>query len=337
MKQDWRDTEEFDSRTKAIRILSLYDTLSRGNVVNKQQAAINFSVSEKAIQRDINDLRAYLDDQSLNGEGCNISINYNRAKKGYEMIRGSTWLTQEEVLAIAKILLESRAFSKSELNQLLNKTIAQCLPDSRKNVTENIRNELHHYLPVAHSQPLINKIWDISMAIRERRLLEITYLKPGAATTTCRVLEPCGLIFSEYYFYLIAYIKGLGYEFPATYRLDRIKSYLISNQHFHIPETERFEEGEFRKRVQFMRAGKLVKITFRFWGPSIDAVLDRLPTAKVIGMEENKAIIEAKVFGDGIKMWLLSQAEFLEVLMPDDFRKEMRETMLRMLNNYKFE
>ena len=116
MKQDWQGTEEFDSRKKAIRILSLFDTLSRGNVVNKQQAAIDFSVSEKAIQRDINDLRAYLDDQSLNGEGCNISINYNRAKKGYEMIRGSAWLTQEEVLAIAKILLESRAFSKSELD-----------------------------------------------------------------------------------------------------------------------------------------------------------------------------------------------------------------------------
>ena len=31
-----------------------------------------------------------------------------------------------------------------------------------------------------------------------------------------------------------------------------------------------------------MRAGSLMKITFRSWGPSLEAVLDRLPTAKVI-------------------------------------------------------
>lgn len=337
MNQDWQDADEPESRTKLIRILSLYDTLCRGNIVNKQRAAINFSVSEKAIQRDINDLRAYLDDQRLNGQGCNISINYNRVKKGYEMIRESSWLTQEEVLAIAKILLESRAFSKSELNLLLNKTIAQCLPDSRKNVSENIQNELFHYLPVAHGQPLISKIWDVNSAIRERRLLEITYLKPGAAATTCRILEPCGLIFAEYYFYLIAYIKDLGYDFPATYRLDRIQSYSITDQHFRILEAERFEEGEFRKRVQFMRAGKLLKIIFRFWGPSLEAILDRLPTAKIIGWEGDKAMVEAEVFGDGIKMWLLSQAEFLEVLKPDFYRKEMKETVFRMLNNYSLE
>ncbi|MGC7873329.1 helix-turn-helix transcriptional regulator [Desulfosporosinus sp. SYSU MS00001] len=334
MNQDWQDANEPESQTKLIRILSLYDTLCRGNIVNKRRAAIDFSVSEKAIQRDINDLRAYLDDQSLNGEGCDISINYNRAKKGYEMIRGSNWLTQEEVLAIAKILLESRAFSKAEINLLLEKLIVQCLPGSRKNVTENIRNELYHYLPVAHGQSLINKIWDISLAIRERRLLEINYLKPDASAVVSRTLEPRGLIFSEYYFYLIAYIKDLSYEFPATYRLDRIQSYLITNQHFHIPEADRFEEGEFRKRVQFMRAGKLMRITFRFWGPSLDAVLDRLPTAHVIGWEENNAIVEAEIFGNGIKMWLLSQAEFLEVIKPDDFRQEMKDTLLRMIDNY---
>lgn len=335
MNQEWqKDSDRLESRSKTIRILSLYDSLNKGNIVNKQQAAVKFSVSEKAIQRDLDDLRAYLDDQSLNGDSINSSINYDHVKRGYTLNRGSTWLTQEEVLAIAKVLLESRAFSKSELNLLLDKLIDQCLPDTRKHVTDVIRNERFHYLPVAHGQSLLHKIWDVSLAIREQREVKITYMKPGSSTPITRELKPCGLIFAEYYFYLIAYIKDLGYDFPATYRLDRIQSYSVTTHHFRIPEANRFEEGKFRKRVQFMRAGKLMRITFRFWGPSLDAILDRLPTAHVIEWEGNKAVVEAEVFGDGIKMWLLSQAEFLEVIKPDDFRREMKDTLLRMINSY---
>ena len=36
----------------------------------------------------------------------------------------------------------------------------------------------------------------------------------------------------------------------------------------------------------------------------------------------------------GVKMWFLSQAEFLEVMEPADFRQEMQETISRMLGNY---
>ena len=36
----------------------------------------------------------------------------------------------------------------------------------------------------------------------------------------------------------------------------------------------------------------------------------------------------------GAKMWFLSQAEFLEVMEPADFRQEMQETISRMLGNY---
>lgn len=318
------------------RILSLYDSLNKGAVVKKQQAAALFSVNVKTIQRDLDNLRAYLGEAALRGETVFASIDYDRAKNGYLLSRDGAWLTQEEVLAITKILLESRAFSKIELNSLLDKITAQCISGVRKHVTEVILNERFHYLPVGHDKPLLNTIWDISLAVRERLRLEINYLKPGAefSIPQTRTVEPCGLIFSEYYFYLIAYIEGRGYDYPVVYRLDRIQSYLVTTQHFHIQDANRFEEGEFRKRVQFMRAGGLMKITFRFWGPSLEAVLDRLPTASVIEQEGNIAVIEAEVFGEGIKMWLLSQAEFLEVLKPEDFRREMRETMVRMLGNY---
>lgn len=75
---------------------------------------------------------------------------------------------------------------------------------------------------------------------------------------------------------------------------------------------DRFEEGEFQKRVQFMFGGKLERVKFRYTGPSVEAVLDRLPTAKIVEKCGDGYIMEAEVFGKGIEMWLRSQGSHVE-------------------------
>ena len=45
---------------------------------------------------------------------------------------------------------------------------------------------------------------------------------------------------------------------------------------------DRFKEGEFLNKIQYMYTGELVKIQFKFRGRSLEAILDRLPTANVI-------------------------------------------------------
>lgn len=88
----------------------------------------------------------------------------------------------------------------------------------------------------------------------------------------------------------------------------------ILEENFHIPYKDRFEEGEFRKRIQFMYGGKLQKIKFKYKGNSLEAILDRLPTAKIMAKEDDGYIISAEVFGKGIDMWLRSQGNYIEIL-----------------------
>lgn len=64
----------------------------------------------------------------------------------------------------------------------------------------------------------------------------------------------------------------------------------------------RFEEGEFGKRIQFMYGGKLRKVTFDYSGYSVEAVLYRLLTAKIIDENDGKYIIQAEGFKNGIDM-----------------------------------
>lgn len=56
-----------------------------------------------------------------------------------------------------------------------------------------------------------------------------------------------------------------------------------------------------------MYGGKLNRIKFKYIGPSIEAVLDRLPTARITGLDEEGWFVDAEVFGKGIDMWIRSQ------------------------------
>ncbi|MFR5081289.1 MAG: hypothetical protein ACLTEE_00965 [Anaerobutyricum hallii] len=56
-----------------------------------------------------------------------------------------------------------------------------------------------------------------------------------------------------------------------------------------------------------MYGGKLQKVKFKYSGNDVDSVLDRLPTAEIVGEDDGIYTISAEVFGKGIDMWLRSQ------------------------------
>ncbi|MDR1464864.1 MAG: WYL domain-containing protein [Oscillospiraceae bacterium] len=125
-------------------------------------------------------------------------------------------------------------------------------------------------------------------------------------------VKPVGIMFSEFYFYLITYMDGK--DNPTVFRIDRIKSYASTDEHFHVPYARRFSEAEFRKRVQFMFAGDLRRVKFVYRG-ALEAALDRLPTAEVVGKSDDGfPIVTAEVFGTGIDIWLRAQGKLAEVL-----------------------
>jgi hypothetical protein len=106
----------------------------------------------------------------------------------------------------------------------------------------------------------------------------------------------------------------LNDAYPTIYRIDRIKQYKVLDERFRIPYANRFEQGEFRKRIQFMYGGKLQKVRFTYSGNSVEAVLDRLPTASIESEENGVYTISAEVFGKGIEMWLKSQGDMVQIL-----------------------
>lgn len=134
-----------DTENKGARLLDIYERLSHGEVISKKELAEIYGVTVKTIQRDIDELRAYLAEKSLQGDRG--TIEYSPAKKGYRLIR-STYehLNHKEILALAKILLESRALEPGELHTILDKLTATCIEKDRTTVEDIIQNETFYYV-----------------------------------------------------------------------------------------------------------------------------------------------------------------------------------------------
>lgn len=309
---------------KIARILGIYTKLMNGGIVNKAEEARQYGVNERSIQRDIDDIREYFENETADIGFIN-SVIYDRSAKGYRLEQlYKTRLSNSEILAVCKILLDSRAFTKKEMLLLLDKLVECCVPQmNQKAVMDLISNEEFHYVEPRHHTVFIDKLWTLGQAIRASQYIEIDYMRTKDKKIVRRKLKPVAILFSEYYFYLTAFIDDkevqenfdvLNDAFPTIYRLDRIKKLKLLDEKFHIPYSSRFEEGEFRKRIQFMYGGKLQKVKFEYRGTDVDAVLDRLPTARIIREEDGRYVIEAEVFGKGIEMWLRSQGDTVTLL-----------------------
>ena len=182
-------------------------------------------------------------------------------------------------------------------------------------------------------------MWELGQAISESRYIEVDYYRTKDRQTVHRKLQPMAIMFSEYYFYLMGIITDSSTReafhkkndpYPTIYRLDRIHSIKETGKKFSVPYKDRFKEGEYKNRTQFMFGGEPQKISFNYYGPSVEAVLDKFPMAKVVDKQDGVCSIEAEVFGTGVKMWLLSQGSKVKVTAPETLVQEMKQEIEKM-------
>ena len=226
----------------------------------------------------------------------------------------------QKIFAIAKILLGSKGLSRPEMDQMVEYLLGLCSDENmQKEVKKCLSHEKLNYQGPNHGKNLIHMLWNIAQAVEHQNRIEIQYRSLEGKQDKKYILEPAGMIFSEYYFYLFAYIKGIreekgGQINPTIYRIDRIQDIKILDEHFNISYSEKFEEQKFRDSTPLMFGGELHRLKFWYSGPSLEAVLDRLPTAKVIKSESGRWLLSAEVIGKGAEMWLNSQGEMINII-----------------------
>ena len=317
--------------TKMDRVLEIFFRGLRGEDLSVQRLADEYEVSTKSITRSINDLKNFLaDHRELVGH---TELQYSHQDRCYRLYMDE-FLSSKELFALVEVMIGARAFSKDELLELAGKLKRFTTPEDRQKLNELVRKELYHYPEVKHDCDSVQEsLWQLVNCISERQEISIDYYRMDRKWVTHR-LRPASVMFTDYYFYLIAYLAEGNTEKPYYFRIDRIRQIVVHRKKFAADDTLAFDEGLLRQRSLFMWPGKLQTIRFEFTGPSVQAVLDKLPTARIIEREGRKYLIEAEVYGKGIKMWLLSQGAWVKVLAPEELVDEMKNTLALMMETY---
>ena len=316
---------------KLDRALELFFRAMQGESLSVRRLADQYQVSTRSISRDITGLKLFLaDHRDLVG---NAELVYSHKERSYHLYMDE-FVSNKELFAIIKILFGCRPFETPELLHLIAKLKARVTVEDRKKLEPLIRKEIYHYQKI-HSDcaNILDNMWELTEHIEEKRAITVRYNRKDGSQVQ-RELLPLSIMFSEYYFYLIAYEAEDQSFTPKHFRIDRILSITAHRKKFKLPRNMEFDEGYLRNRGQFMWPGRLQTVRFTFSGPSVQAILDRLPTAKVIDMQNGIPVIEAEVFGDGIRMFLLSQGSWVKVLAPEDFVQEMREEVRKLSAYY---
>ncbi len=315
---------------KNERMLELFFKAMKGEKISVKDTAMEYGVSTKSISRDISDIQMFFSEhRELTN---NAELEYSYQTKSY-VLKSDDFLMNKELFALVKVMLGSRCFSKEEVLTIISK-LKRVTTDHEK--FENIiRKEIYHYHEVkSDCKNVIDNIWKCIRAIDEKRTITITYYKMNRDEVK-RKIKPVSIMFSEFYFYLIAYMADDENYKAKYFRIDRISTITEHREQFKLERKYDFDEGDLREKNQFMFPGDNIRIRFEFSGLSLQAILDRLPTAKLIEKNGNKNIVEAEVnYGRGIIMYLLSQGSWVKVLSPTCLIDDMKEEINKMKQVY---
>lgn len=238
---------------KVERIIKLYSCLLEGKVIKKKEEAERFGVNQRTVQRDIDDIRMYL----ANDMTVNQQLVYDRNKKGYILIGDrENIVTSGDILTICKILLGSESLVKEEMLKIADKLIQCCVPfEEQKKISTLIANEKFHYTEPEHGKAMQPILWDFADAVHYQKMARVQYLEEHPPQRQERVICPVGILFSQGFFYITAYIHEDNviseHEMgePVMYRMDQIAEYQLLDTHFRLPYNKRLVERELRKRV----------------------------------------------------------------------------------------
>lgn len=322
---------------KKNRILAIMYRLLYGEKMTVSELALFYQVSTKSIVRDIGEIRAFLaDNREMVG---NAELIYDAQERCYRL-NAKNLIEAKDLLCVFKILYGSRAMDKDSLYHLLQYLAGHIDKKESEVLLRDRKNEMEYYRTVmAGSFPEIReKVWLLETLIGRGMEIRIDYQRLDGKKVT-RDLCPIAVTFSDYYFYLLACRPDVENSIVLYYRLDRIDCIREGKKHVSLSIEERHQKGYAKLCSQNMFSGEWTKIRFLYTGPSLQAILDKFPTAEIVSRKEGGAELSAMVeYSRGTIMELLSQGSWIRVLAPqrlvEDMEKELGE-MVRLYTNTK--
>ncbi|MGX6978663.1 helix-turn-helix transcriptional regulator [Vagococcus elongatus] len=322
------------------RVLTIFIQLLSGVSLTKQDLMNDYKKQSSTIQRDIALIEEVLEEQVRSANKLDLGKLDRKDKGMYQLTQflESNTLSDNELLAIIKVIYASRAFNKKEIYSLTHKILL--LAEDKKRVKHFISNEQLNYQGVSRID-LLAQINFISDAILDNQKIEFEYTKCGVTKTLQRV--PTAIHFSDLYFFMLSASHNAqdngDLSLLNKFRINNIVNPRVISSKNKTPYKERFESGILTNRSAHLPflGHELTMILDFYWDPVY--VLDRFPDSKIIKENEDGSFrIEVQANdGYGVKMWLLSQGDMVKVISPRHLKEYIIQDMIGTLNYYGYE
>jgi predicted DNA-binding transcriptional regulator YafY len=301
------------------RILNVYFSVQTQPGLTAPELAKRCKVSERQCYRDLRVL-----------QDAGIPI-YN--DRGYRVIDGfklkNISLSLDEALTLLyglKLLERQKEFFPITSN-LKNKILA-LLPKKLGNEIEEINQRMDvavgHTADYSGKEELFSKL---NTALRNGERVNMEYYSFNSDELSKRVIEPYHLVYHDGFWYLIAFCHRR--EEVRLFRLDRIKSFELTGEHFNIPYD--FDFNDYMGSAWKMERGEEFVFKVRFTGSAVRYVQETIfhPTQQVRENPDGSLLFIAKACGiNSVTRWILPFGGEAEAIEPKELRDKVAEAFL---------
>ncbi len=309
---------------KLDRVTAILTQLQSKPVVRAQDLAKKFEVSVRTIYRDVKTL-----------ENAGIPI-IGEAGSGYSLMDGyklpPVMFTKEEVLSfITAEKLMQKFLHESLGNHYRNamEKVRSVLKYSDKNLIENIEKQIDvfNYHPKTEDR-IRNIIPMILESIAEKKQLTLEYETVDGRIST-RTIEVVGVFFEFNYWYIMAYCT-LRNDF-RQFRVDRILKIFKTENPF---LQEYGQINEYRKTPNGNKTRVRLLVEKKIIGHLVNS-------KKYYGLVEEiernngfELIFETDWIDEGFPRWLVTFADYAEVLEPEFLKDSLKVLIKNILKKY---
>lgn len=254
--------------------------------------------------------------------------------KGYYLV--SRQFDKGEVLLLCNAIHASHFISQKQSNKLIKTLLSTQSKYDQKEFTDKV------YMPnpqKTENKQLMYNVEIVSEAIRERKMLQFTYLKYGkdkklvARREESYLVEPRYIVYADSKAYTIT--TSPHHEGFTHYRLDKVADAIILNEKSRrLPKD--MDAYEYARNKLFMYSGEMETVTFRCDEKVMDQMID------VFGTEMNIAFGDDGFFTINVKtsepgaLYLAQQfMEYIEIIKPVELRDRFRNNLKQTLKKYK--
>ncbi len=319
--------------SKLERVITIDSLIRAGRYPNAQRIAARFEVSERTVYDDLTFLK----------ERLNAPVEHDAERGGWFYTEPSWVLaafiaTEGELLAFLLSTEMAASYLGVDYEELLRKaagSLAQSLPDK---VRLDLGELAAHYTFIAGAMMEVNPrlLKDLTLAIRDRRPVEVSYYTMSRDERNRRVLFPYALRNVRGDWHVVAHdsrrnevrvfalprieewhvVHGQQFTVPDTFSLDEYMSFAFLSERGGTPEPIVIRFDSYQARY----------IRERRWHGTQEP-LEELPDGGVIMRFTSGALEE-------IQRWVQSFGQHAEALAPPALRAAIAADVAEMMKSY---